>query len=67
MRERFTDRRAPDHRFKFDRTINLGHLLSIIAFVLTVFAAYSGIISRMDKMEVKVDAMWQVFAKNILQ
>ena len=35
------DRREPDNRIKFDKTINLGHVLTMAAMIAAVMASWS--------------------------
>lgn len=60
---RSKSRRKTDDGFRVDRTINLGNLLTLGVIIFTLIGMYQGIVTRMDRVEVKVDAMWNVFVK----
>lgn len=49
----------------FDRTVNLGNILTIVVLIGAMFQMYSGIASRMDVMQAKVDMMWSAFKLNL--
>lgn len=55
------NRRVAENDFRFDKTISLGNIISILVFVVALFQAYVGITARMDVMQTKVDAMWTAF------
>jgi len=42
---------------KFDPTVNLGHLLTIAAFVGSVAVAYTSILRSVDNHEIRIEAM----------
>jgi predicted DNA repair protein MutK len=51
--------------FRFDNTITLGHILNVVALVVTISVFGYNIIHRMDDMGLKVDLMWQQFQVEI--
>lgn len=53
-------RRQTDGGFSFDKTINLGHIISIIVMLGGILS----IIRKIDDMQKKVDMMWNQFAKD---
>jgi hypothetical protein len=58
------DRRSK--HFRFERSINLGTLITIGGGFLTALLFYQGIISRLDHIEraaVKADVMWEHFMR----
>ena len=59
------DRRLDDRRsnnVRFDKSINLGNIISMIVLVITLTSIGTKILERMDAMEFKVNAMWEQFS-----
>lgn len=54
-------------KLKLDTNINIGNIISAIGLIIAMISAYNGIASRMDKMEVKVDAMWKAFKIQVVE
>lgn len=42
---------APDHKPQFDPTINLGHILTFVGFMLTIFGAWTTLDKRVTIIE----------------
>ena len=51
---------------KFDWTISVGTLIEALAVVFTVISMYISMVRRMDKMEFKLDLIYQWFSINVL-
>jgi len=51
---------------KFDWTISVGTLIEALAVVFTVVSMYVSMVRRMDKMEFKLDLIYQWFSINVL-
>lgn len=49
--------------FRLDKTINFGNIITLVVIIFTLIGMYQGIVTRMDRVEVKVDAMWNVFVR----
>lgn len=50
---------------KFEKSINLGTIIHLVTLVVAIFATYLGISTRLTSLEVKVDAMWKLFVKDV--
>jgi hypothetical protein len=54
------DRR--NNGYRFDKSINLGNIISMVALLITLFGFGMKILERMDSMETKVNLMWEQFS-----
>ena len=45
----------------YDPTVSLGAILQLIGIVITLLVVYTQIISRLARLETKVDALWTSF------
>lgn len=63
----------PDNRIRFDRTVNLGHILTFIGFLITAGVGWSTMDRRVSVLEERVavqrerDAMQDAAAKDKFQ
>lgn len=58
------DRRSK--HFRFERSVNLGTIITMLGGLITAFVAYQGIAGRFDHIEraaIKADIMWEHFIK----
>lgn len=52
--------------FRFERSFNVGTIVSLIALLVAITTAYNGIISRFDHYDrsaIKSDIMWEHFVR----
>jgi hypothetical protein len=65
MKELPDDQNSGDRRkdiFRFERSISLGTVISLLVLLFSIISAYSSIVSRIDHYEraaVKSDIMWE--------
>lgn len=45
----------------YDPTISLGAILQLVGIVITLLIVYTQIISRLTRLETKVEALWTAF------
>ncbi len=51
---------------KFDWTISIGTLVELAAVIVAVVGMYISILRRIDKVEFKLDLIYQWFSANVL-
>jgi hypothetical protein len=54
------------NKFRFERSFNLGSIVTILGGLITAFAAYRGISTQLDHIEraaLKSDVMWEHFVR----
>lgn len=49
----------------FDPTINIGTILTVVAGVFVAFKIYSGIMTRIDRLETRMDPVWNWFTTEL--
>lgn len=49
----------------FEPTISFGTIVQIVVFIGTVAIAYAKFVTRMTKLEMKVNLMWTVFGRKL--
>ena len=45
----------------YDPTVSLGAILQLIGIVITLLIVYTKVITRLARLETKVDALWNAF------
>jgi hypothetical protein len=50
---------------KFDLTINLGNIVSVVAFMLTLWGFHKANVKRIYQIDFRVNLMWKHFAQEI--
>jgi len=48
----------------YDPTISLGTILQLGGIMVTLIVVYTQVVSRLARLETKVDALWTWFMKN---
>ena len=48
----------------FDWSINLGALVNGVLFIGTILSVYLSMLRRLDKLEAKMDTIWQWFIRD---
>ena len=51
--------------FRFDPTINIGTLFTVIAGAVVALRMYTGITARLDRLEARMDPVWQWFTTEL--
>ena len=48
-----------------DWTINIGHVVAVVTLCVVVIGLFRAILLKMDRMEFRVNLMWQWFKKTM--
>jgi hypothetical protein len=50
---------------RFDATINIGNILTLVGGIVVALRMYAGVVRRLDRLEARMEPLWQWFTDEL--